>query len=75
MATFDFSNAAGIVTSSPTPIYDVLNLQFGVPECALNFTRDMLNAFPSPVLNGMRDGIQEGKALADSIRKKGINFL
>ena len=69
MATFDFSKAAGIITSSPTPIYDVLHLQYGVPACALNFTKDMLAAFPSPVLNGMMGGINEGKALADSVFK------
>ena len=69
MATFDFSKAASIITTSPTPILDVMSTQFGVPQCMLDFTKGILNAFPSPVLNSINSGIEEGKELADSIFK------
>ena len=35
----------------------------------IDFAKDALNAFPSPVLNSMQAGMQEGKALADSVFK------
>jgi len=69
MATFDFSKAASIITSSPTPILDAMGTHFGVPQCMLNFAKDVLNAFPSPVLNSINSGIEDGKNLADSVFK------
>jgi len=69
MATFDFSKAASIITTSPSPILDVMSTQFGVPQCMLDFTKEILAAFPSPVLNSINAGIDDGKALADSIFK------
>jgi len=69
MATFDFSKAASIITSSPTPILDAMGTQFGVPQCMLDFAKSVLNAFPSPVLNSINAGIQDGKILADSVFK------
>ena len=57
MATFDFSKAASIITTSPTPILDVMSTQFGVPQCMLDFTKEILAAFPSPILNSINSGI------------------
>jgi len=69
MATFDFTKAAGIITTSDQPVLGALGAQFGVPQCMLDFTKEILSAFPSPILNDMQKGIQEGKALADSVFK------
>lgn len=69
MATFDYSKAAGIVTTSQDPVLDALQAQFGVPQCMLDFAKSALAAFPSPVLNSMKAGMSEGKALADSVFK------
>ena len=69
MALFDFSKTAAIITSSPTPVLDALGTQFGVPQCMLDFAHSALNAFPSPVLNSIQNGITEGKILADSVFK------
>ena len=69
MATFDYSKAAGIITTSPEPVLDAMSSLFGVPQCMIDMAKDVLNAFPSPVLNSMDSGIKEGKALADSVFK------
>jgi hypothetical protein len=69
MATWDFSKAAAIITTSPTPILDALGSQFGVPQCMLDMAKDILNAFPSPVLNSIQAGIQNGKDKADELMK------
>jgi len=69
MATFDFTKAAGIITTSDQPVLGALGAQFGVPQCMLDFTKEVLQAFPSPILNDMSKGINEGKALADSVFK------
>ena len=70
MATFDYSKAAGIIAGGgDTPILDAMGTQFGVPQCMMDFAKDVLNAFPSPVLNSLQSGIGEGKALADSVFK------
>lgn len=69
MASWDFSKAAGIITTSPTPILDALAVQYGVPQCMLDMTKDVLAAFPSPVLNSIQSGIQDGKNRADEIMK------
>ena len=69
MATFDFTKAAGIITSSNQPVLGALGAQFGVPQCMLDFTKEILSAFPSPVLNDIQNGIKEGKSLADSVFK------
>ena len=70
MGSFDYSKAAGIITGvGGNPILDAVGTQFGVPSCMMDFAKDVLAAFPSPVLNSMEDGLQEGKALADSVFK------
>ena len=69
MATFDYTKAAGIITSSNQPVLGALGAQFGVPQCMLDFTKEILSAFPSPVLNDLQNGIKEGKSLADSVFK------
>ena len=69
MATFDFSKAASIITTSNSPVLDALQVQFGVPQCMMNFAREALEAFPSPVLNSINMGINDGVALADSVFK------
>ena len=69
MASWDFSKAAGIITTSPTPILDALAVQYGVPQCMLDMAKDVLAAFPSPVLNSIQSGIQDGKNRADEIMK------
>ncbi len=69
MASWDFSKAAQIITTSPTPILDALASQYGVPQCMLDMAKDVLSAFPSPVLNSIQAGIQDGKDKADEIMK------
>jgi hypothetical protein len=69
MASFDFSKTASILTNSPNPVLDAMGTQFGVPQCMMDFAKDVLSAFPSPVLNSINNGIGEGKALADSVFK------
>jgi hypothetical protein len=69
MASWDFSKAAGIITTSPTPILDALSVQYGVPQCMLDMAKDILAAFPSPVLNSIQAGIQNGKDKADEMMK------
>jgi len=69
MAIFDYSKAAAVITSSPNPVLDALGTQFGVPQCMLDFTKDVLKAFPSPVLQSINSGVKDGKALADSVFK------
>ena len=69
MATFDYSKAAAIITTSPTPILDAMGSQFGVPQCMMDFTKSVLSAFPSSILKSLSNGIGEGKALADSVFK------
>ena len=66
---FDYSKAARIITTSPTPVLDAMGIQFGVPQCMMRMTKNALAAFPSPVLGGMNGSIEEGKALADSVFK------
>jgi hypothetical protein len=69
MASFDFSKTASILTNSPNPVLDAMGTQFGVPQCMMDFAKDVLSSFPSPILNSINSGIGEGKALADSVFK------
>jgi len=69
MAIFDYQKAAGIITTSTQPVLGALGTQFGVPQCMLDFAKEALAAFPSPVLNDLQNGIREGKSLADSVFK------
>tara|TARA_R110000824_G_scaffold8320_1_gene37550 strand:+ start:9144 stop:12143 length:3000 start_codon:yes stop_codon:yes gene_type:complete len=70
MATFDMSKAAGIITTSPTPILDALAVQYGLPTCLLDLAKEALAAFPSPVLNNIHSGIGAGKSKADELMKE-----
>jgi len=70
MATFDMSKAAGIITTSKTPILDALGVQYGLPTCLLDIAKEALAAFPSPILNSMHSGIDAGKAKADELMKE-----
>ena len=65
MGVWDYSKAAAVITTSPTPILDALGCQYGVPTCVLNFTKAALGAFPSPALNTLREGISEGVSSAE----------
>ena len=69
MAEFDMAKASAIITTSKTPILDVLGVQYGVPTCMLDIAKEALRAFPSPVLNSFYNGISEGKDRADEIFK------
>jgi len=69
MASWDYAKAASVITTSPTPILDALEVQFGVPTCAINFAKEALSAFPSPVLESLNSGIGEGKRAANSLVK------
>jgi len=61
MASFDFSKTASILTNSPNPVLDAMGTQFGVPQCMMDFAKDVLSSFPSPILNSINSGIAEGK--------------
>ena len=67
MGAWDYSKAASVITTSPTPILDALEVQYGVPTCAINFAKDALAAFPTPALNALTAGIADGKKLADTL--------
>lgn len=69
MASWDYAKAASVITTSPTPVLDALEVQFGVPTCVINFAKDALSAFPSPVLDSLNSGIADGKRLANSVVK------
>ena len=72
MASFDISKAASIISTSPNPILDSLGTQFGVPRCMMEFSKELLASLPTPALKGIGGGIQEGKALANSVFKDGM---
>ena len=44
MGVWDYSKAAAVITTSPTPILDALGCQYGVPTCVLNFTKAALTS-------------------------------
>jgi len=69
MASWDYAKAASVITTSPTPILDALEVQFGVPTCVIDFGKDALSAFPSPVLDSLNSGIAAGKKTANSLVK------
>lgn len=69
MAAWDYSKAASVITTSPTPVLDALEVQFGVPTCVIDFGKDALSAFPSPVLESLNAGISDGKRIADGVVK------
>ena len=69
MATFDMSKASAIISTSPSPILDVLGVQYGVPSCLLDLGKAALAAFPSPVLSDLGSGIQSGKTRATELMK------
>ena len=75
MATFDFTKAAGIITTSSDPVLGVMGTQFGVPQCMLDYTKEVLGAFPSPVLDSLQSGIEEGKGLANSVFKDSMRSI
>jgi len=69
MASWDYAKAASVITTSPTPILDALEVQFGVPTCVIDFGKDALSAFPSPVLDSLNSGIAAGKKTANALVK------
>ena len=42
MGNFDLSRAMGIMSTSPNPLLDTMAVEFGVPKCALDFTKDFI---------------------------------
>ena len=65
MGNFDLSRAMGIMSTSPNPLLDTMAVEFGVPKCALDFTKDMLAMLPSGPLGAMRNNILAGKQAAE----------
>jgi len=70
MGSFDMSKASAIITTSKTPILDVLGVQYGLPTCLLDLAKSALRAFPSPILNDINSGIGAGKSKADELTKE-----
>ena len=64
MGNFDFSRAAGIISTSPDPIMDTMAVEFGVPECALDIAKKALAMLDSPTLGQLGSGITAGKEKA-----------
>jgi hypothetical protein len=75
MALFDYSKASSILTTSPTPLLDALGTEFGVPQCMMDFSKNIMQAFPTGILTGMADSITQGKNAADSVFKNLTNDL
>ena len=67
MGSFDITKAAAIITSSDSPVLDVLGVSFGTPVCVLDFAKGLLSALPSSTLSGFSDGIKEGKEKANQV--------
>ena len=65
MAQFDLSRAMGIISTSPNPVLDVIGVEFGVPACALNFTKKALSMLPGGPLGLVRNNILTGKQAAE----------
>ena len=67
MGNFDFSRAAGIISTSPDPIMDTMAVEFGVPACALDLAKDVLAMLPIQGLDGLGSKIADAKeeAIAD----------
>lgn len=63
---FDFMKAARGISSGKN-LVDVIGTQFGVPSCALNFTKDLLNALPSPFLKSLHNSIKDGRKKAQEV--------
>ncbi len=63
------SQIASTFSNSNSPVLDSLGVQFGVPQCLLDFSKDLLNALPSNALNSFRNNIKQGKSMADSVAK------
>ena len=53
------------MSTSPTPILDAMSVEFGVPQCALDFAKDALALLPSGPLGAVRNNILGGKQAAE----------
>ena len=49
------------VASNKDPVSDLLQTQFGVPECVMNLSNDVLGLLPSSPLQQINKSIEEGK--------------
>ncbi len=69
---FDINQANAIfnVASNRDPVSDILQTQFGVPECVLNLSQDVLSLLPTSPLNQINKSIEKGKQRAqDKIKE------
>lgn len=48
-------------------LLDVMGSQFGVPSCAMNFAKEVLNALPSPFLTALNDSLADGRKKAQEV--------
>ena len=65
MGNVDWNRVGGIMSTSPTPLLDSMSVEFGVPQCALDFAKDALAMLPSGPLGAVRNNILAGKQAAE----------
>ena len=58
------------VASNKDPVSDLLQTQFGVPECVMNLSNDVLGLLPSSPLQQINKSIEEGKQRAQDAIKE-----
>ena len=68
MGFFDLRSASR-VASTGGGLVDTVGTAFGVPDCLLNLTKDVLNILPSVILFLMGNDIEDGKDMADDSQK------
>lgn len=68
MPNFDYTTFAR-ATSSGQGLVTAIGTQYGVPNCILSLTSDLIRAIPGPVLVGMRSQLAIGKEAADATLK------
>mgnify|MGYP003147755707 CR=1 FL=1 len=58
------------VANNKDPVSDLLQTQFGVPECVMNLSNDVLGLLPSSPLQQINKSIEEGKQRAQDAIKE-----
>jgi len=69
MATFDINKAAAILTQPGGGVLDALAVKYGVPNCLLEMTEEVLGVLPTNILGNFNTELQAGRAKADETLK------
>lgn len=68
MPKFDLTSFSNSVAGGQD-ILGALDVQYGVPSCAMRLGRDLLSLLPTNVLGGMRNDMAIGRNAADAVTK------